>query len=102
MDHRTCLEAVSAGLDGEATPAERAAADRHLGECAECRDAAEHYAAVTRRVRLRPAQAPPDLVERVLAAVALPAGAVATCGCAASCGCGCQQGAPCRCDHSAA
>lgn len=91
MNCETWREVVSADLDGEATPAESAAVEEHLAECAACRRWAERAAVVTRRARTRPAEAAPDLVGIVLGR---PASA---CGCAATCGCGCQEGRACRC-----
>jgi len=67
MDCRTCREALSAALDGEATPTERAAVDDHLATCDECRAWSADAAQVHRLVRLRPAEAVPDLAPAILA-----------------------------------
>ncbi|KWV31192.1 zf-HC2 domain-containing protein [Micromonospora rifamycinica] len=58
-------EILSAQLDGEETPAERTAADDHLGRCAGCRDWFALAATLTRRSRLTlvaPDQPRPGLV----------------------------------------
>ncbi|WP_026425641.1 zf-HC2 domain-containing protein [Actinokineospora inagensis] len=67
MDCETCREALSARLDGEAEPAPTADVDAHLGQCPTCAQwqaKAEH---LTRTIRVRPAEQPPDLVDAVLA-----------------------------------
>jgi predicted anti-sigma-YlaC factor YlaD len=58
-------EALSARLDGEDTPDERAAADTHLKGCAACRQWLDDAAAVTRLARVgvvRPGRGVPDAV----------------------------------------
>ena len=60
-------DVLSAQLDGEALAEETAAAERHLLTCVECRTFAQRLAAVERNVRVRSAEAVPDLVERVMA-----------------------------------
>ena len=114
MDCEACREVVSARLDGEATPAEEAAADAHLEGCADCRRAGSGAARITRLLRLHPTPAGPDLTDRVLGrafpdpVVAHPPGAsvvarlvpAGRCGCGAGCRCGCQQGRACRCGSS--
>jgi anti-sigma factor RsiW len=132
MDCQQCREVVSAALDGEAAPEERAAADVHLGGCPACRTYAAGADRVTRLTRVRPAEEVPDVAAAVLSALGVDhPGAVAVpparpeltclaggccgadtdvvagvarsaCGCLASCGCGCQDGAPCRCGTKAA
>lgn len=106
VDCERCSDVVSARLDGEATAAEEAAADAHLRACAPCRQAADRAATVTRRVRIAPAEAGPDLVDAVLARVlGSSAGAavrIAGCGCDPGCRCGCQDGRACRCERGAA
>lgn len=108
MDCTRCREVVSARLDGEASRAEQAAADAHLRDCAPCHQAADRAARVTRRVRIAPAEAGPDLVDTVLARVlgtAAPTPEVvriAGCGCDPGCRCGCQDGHACRCERGAA
>jgi predicted anti-sigma-YlaC factor YlaD len=52
-------EALSARLDGEDRPAERAAVDAHLTGCPACRRWYDDAAAVTRLVRVRPVTANP-------------------------------------------
>jgi predicted anti-sigma-YlaC factor YlaD len=59
-------EVVSADLDGEAGPEERAAAASHLEGCAACRSWEQRAAAVTRRARTA-VDAGPDLVAVALA-----------------------------------
>ncbi|WP_406077539.1 zf-HC2 domain-containing protein [Micromonospora sp. NBC_00858] len=63
-------EVLSAQLDGEETAEERAAAQRHLDGCAECRVWFTAAAGVTRRVRTRLVTEPPDRTEAILAAAA--------------------------------
>jgi predicted anti-sigma-YlaC factor YlaD len=63
-------EALSAELDGEASPAEsasRAVLDAHLADCPACVAWADAAHAITRRVRLGAAQDVPDLIAAVLA-----------------------------------
>jgi predicted anti-sigma-YlaC factor YlaD len=67
MDCTTCREAISAAMDGEATPDERAAIDGHLASCAECRAWSLTASRAHRLVRLRPAEAVPDLAPAILA-----------------------------------
>ncbi|MFI1197190.1 zf-HC2 domain-containing protein [Micromonospora sp. NPDC020750] len=66
-------EILSAQLDGEESPAERAAAEGHLDACGDCSAWFDAAAAVTRRARTRLVSPGPDLADAVLAAV--PAGA---------------------------
>lgn len=61
-------EALSARLDGEEAPVDRADADAHLVTCPDCRRWLDDAAAVTRLVRTSPAAAGPDLTEAVLPA----------------------------------
>ena len=65
-------EALSARLDGEETPAERAALDAHLATCAGCRGWWDDAAAVNRLVRTGPALAGVDVTEAVLPAAPGP------------------------------
>lgn len=132
MTCQQCREVVSATLDGEAGPAERAAADAHLAGCAACRAYEGSARWLGRLARVGPAEPVPDLADGLLrtlgiseprsAAVAVAApeltclpggccgdgpadagdGARSACGCLATCGCGCQDGAPCRCGTKAA
>lgn len=53
---------LSARLDDEASPTERADLETHLGACLECGTYAERLAALGRLVRVRPAEPVPDLV----------------------------------------
>jgi hypothetical protein len=94
VDCTGCREIVSADLDGEATVEERLIADDHLDACPTCRGWTTRAAVVTRRVRVRPAEAAPDLIDGVLDLVHPSA-----CGCPIGCRCGCQQGRACPCMH---
>ena len=67
MECDAVRDVLSARLDGEAFAEEAAGADRHLITCVECRTFANRLAAVERNVRVRSAEAVPDLVERVMA-----------------------------------
>jgi predicted anti-sigma-YlaC factor YlaD len=67
MDCTTCREAISAALDGEAAPAERAAIDDHLAGCGPCRAWSSTASHAHRLVRLRPAEPVPDLAPAILA-----------------------------------
>jgi predicted anti-sigma-YlaC factor YlaD len=61
-------EAISAAADGEAAPLERSMIDAHIARCAGCAafaGAVEHF---DRRLRVRPAEAVPDLSRPILAA----------------------------------
>lgn len=75
-------EVLSAQLDGEETAVERAAAQGHLDECAQCRAWFATAAAVTRRVRTRLVTDVPDRTDAILAALggAAAAGGVADTG----------------------
>lgn len=62
------FELLTAYLDDQATPVERAEVDAHLAGCATCRHALDAEAAVRALVRTLPAVAPPDdFYARVLA-----------------------------------
>jgi predicted anti-sigma-YlaC factor YlaD len=65
-------EALSARLDGEEAPDERAALDAHLAECPACRRWLDDAALVTRRVRTGPAVAGVDVTGAVLPAAPGP------------------------------
>lgn len=56
---------MSALTDGEATSDERLAVDRHLDRCPDCTAFSDRLAEVDRLVRVRPAEAVPDLVTQV-------------------------------------
>lgn len=65
-------EILSAQLDGEETPEEWTAADRHLDSCGDCRAWLDAAAGVTRRARTQVVTAVPDLTEAILAAAPAP------------------------------
>jgi predicted anti-sigma-YlaC factor YlaD len=65
-------ELVSARLDGEDDPADRARVEEHLAGCADCRAWLDRAAAVNRLTRTAAATDVPDLTEAILAA--LPTG----------------------------
>ncbi|GAB3003376.1 zf-HC2 domain-containing protein [Saccharothrix stipae] len=69
MDCRTCREALSARLDGEAEPVPAAEVDAHVEQCADCSAWLVRAQALTRTIRVRPAEPAPDLVAAVLADV---------------------------------
>lgn len=60
-------ECVSAALDGEASVAEEAAADRHVATCEACAAWHESAATLRRRTRLRADRSDPAFVARVVA-----------------------------------
>lgn len=62
-------EAVSARLDGESPGLPAGELDAHLGACPGCAAWARQAELVTRRARLAPAPAVPDLTATVLAAL---------------------------------
>ena len=62
-------EAASARLDGEPLGMPAAELDRHLAGCADCAGWSDAAGAVTRRARLTPAPAVPDLTAAVLGAL---------------------------------
>lgn len=72
MDCDLARLALSAGLDGEASPRELDALDAHLAGCPGCLRWSHQAAAVHRAVRVRPAEPVPDLVAGVLARAAVP------------------------------
>jgi predicted anti-sigma-YlaC factor YlaD len=67
MDCGTCREALSARLDGEASPVPSAEVDAHLETCPDCPSWYNAAAALNRRARVREFVPTPDLVDRVLA-----------------------------------
>jgi predicted anti-sigma-YlaC factor YlaD len=67
VDCPTCREALSARLDGEAEPVPAADVDAHVARCADCSTWLVRAQALTRTIRVRPAQSSPDLVAAVLA-----------------------------------
>jgi predicted anti-sigma-YlaC factor YlaD len=60
-------ELISAAADGEASVDERAVVDGHVADCLSCRTFAARVARFDRQVRVRPAEAVPDLVASVTA-----------------------------------
>ncbi len=60
-------ELLSAAADGELTADERTSLDHHVEGCTGCRSHADRIAQLDRRVRVRPAEAVPDLVDVVTA-----------------------------------
>ncbi|RKN47741.1 zf-HC2 domain-containing protein [Micromonospora endolithica] len=62
-------EVLSAQLDGEESPEERAGADRHLAGCGDCREWFDRAASVTRRARLSVSAPGPDLTGVILDAL---------------------------------
>ena len=60
---------MSATADGETSVEERAVVDGHLDDCVSCRTYSARLARLDRRVRIRPAEAVPDLVASVTARV---------------------------------
>jgi predicted anti-sigma-YlaC factor YlaD len=70
MECGTCIEALSARLDGETEPVPATEADEHLRGCADCQAWHVGAVALTRRLRVRAATATPDLVAAVLAEAA--------------------------------
>lgn len=71
MNCAQCWDVVSAGLDGEASAAERAIADEHLARCLPCRRAAERAVLITRLARIDLVWPAPDYVDSVLAALGI-------------------------------
>ena len=67
IDCEIICEALSARADGEATSDDIAMIDAHLAECSECEDFAVDMALLDRMVRIRPAEAVPNLVASVTA-----------------------------------
>lgn len=72
MDCAAAREALSASLDDEADLDEVDVAQLHADGCEACRLWVAEAAAVTRRLRLRPAERVPDLVGAVLPRVRAP------------------------------
>ncbi|MEV0843999.1 zf-HC2 domain-containing protein [Actinocatenispora sera] len=67
MECEQCRTALSARLDGETEPVPAESTDQHLAGCAACHSWQRQATALTRRLRVRPAVAEPDLTDRVLA-----------------------------------
>jgi predicted anti-sigma-YlaC factor YlaD len=66
-------EAISARLDGEAAAIEAADIDAHLTHCPACQAFATRAATLTRAIRIRPAEAVPNLAAAILASAPAPA-----------------------------
>jgi predicted anti-sigma-YlaC factor YlaD len=66
MDCDQVREAISASLDGEDAGLEQATVDGHVAGCAGCQTFADRAAALNRSVRVRPAEAVPDLTAAIL------------------------------------
>jgi hypothetical protein len=66
VDCTKCREAISAGLDGEGSAAERALIDAHLATCVACRWFADKAAHVTRLARTAIAAQQPDISLKLL------------------------------------
>ncbi|OGR78132.1 MAG: hypothetical protein A2X32_01885 [Elusimicrobia bacterium GWC2_64_44] len=68
MDHNNCRENLSAYLDGELPPVERAAVDAHLAGCPDCRAVLDQLGGVSRLVKAQGLEpVPPYLKGAVLA-----------------------------------
>jgi predicted anti-sigma-YlaC factor YlaD len=72
-----CREALSALLDGEDHPGERAEVDAHLDRCMDCRRYSNRAARVTRLARTEPVAPLPDLALIVVRAAEPPRSAIA-------------------------
>lgn len=70
MDCEQALEAVSAALDGELSPAERGSLEAHLSVCPECRALAEDLRVLTAALEETEAAPPPSLAGAVMERVA--------------------------------
>jgi len=68
----TIREAISARLDGEAPGLEESAIDAHLAGCSACVAWSEELATLHRMVRVREAEAVPDLTGSILGSHARP------------------------------
>jgi predicted anti-sigma-YlaC factor YlaD len=66
-------EAISARLDGEPAAIDESELDAHVGRCAACRAFAARADALTRSIRVRPAEAVPNLTATILANAPAPA-----------------------------
>lgn len=62
-------ELLSAQLDGEATTTERERLRAHLARCGSCQELSAQFMQLDRRVKLRPAEAVPDLRPAILTRV---------------------------------
>jgi predicted anti-sigma-YlaC factor YlaD len=66
---RDARETWSAHVDGEASALEWRAAERHIATCRGCSAWCDATGAITRRLRVRPAEGVPDLTAGILARV---------------------------------
>jgi anti-sigma factor RsiW len=71
LDHRWAPDRLSAELDHELSPAQRARMARHLAECAECRRAFAGLSAVVEALRRLPPPQPESAPSQLAAAVRL-------------------------------
>lgn len=72
MECATIREALSAQLDGEAGPVAGSVVDQHLGSCPACMRWLDRAEALHRTVRVRPAEAVPDLAATILERATAP------------------------------
>jgi predicted anti-sigma-YlaC factor YlaD len=68
VDCERAREAISALVDGEDPGVLLAAVDAHVDRCPGCRAWHDGVTALARRTRVAPADAVPDLTERIVAA----------------------------------
>ncbi len=66
MEHERYMEQISAALDGELTPSERAALDAHLAVCPQCARLYERLSRQSAALRELDCTPPEDLTQRVL------------------------------------
>ena len=66
LDCAQVLELLSASLDNEAIAGERDAAQRHLAECTDCRDAVQSWTEVTSAIKALPLVAPSARVDTAI------------------------------------
>ena len=75
MDHESIRNKLSAYLDGAVTPVEKAQIERHLAECAACRESLQELEKTVRHLRnLGELEPPPWLSARIMARVREAAG----------------------------
>lgn len=70
MDCEQALEAISAALDGELSPVERAQLEEHLSVCQSCRALAEDFRVLSAALDAAGAAPPPELAAGVMARIA--------------------------------
>ncbi len=68
------LEWISRQIDGDLTPEEQTQLQRHLAECAACREILAAYQAISDGVALLEAEPPEELVENVMSCIERPTG----------------------------